>query len=289
MQHQVPTIRALVNWGAAILTSSPSPRLDAELLLARALDQPRAYLYTHPGKAVEPSRATAFRLFIEKRATSVPLAYLTGEKEFWSRKFHVDQSTLIPRSETELLVEQSLACIPAQLPARIIELGTGSGAIAITLALERQQASLIAIDVSLDALRVAQRNARTHAAPVAFAQMNWLESIRQLDTAVDAIVANPPYVAENDPHLSRGALTHEPCTALLAGRDGLDAIRSIINQAPSRLALNGKLLLEHGFEQGERVRQLLREGGFGRVMTLNDLGGHERVSVGSRNTSWSTL
>ena len=274
------TIRDLLMVASRRLTgSSDSARLDAEVLLAAALNRPRSYLLAWPEQSVAPESVARFAAWLERRRNGEPVAYLLGRREFWSLELEVTTDTLIPRPETELLVELALARLPADQPLTVADLGTGSGAIALALALERPQARIIATDQSLAALAVARRNARQlNLAHVEFRQGDWCGPLAR--ERFDLIIANPPYVAVNDPRWRQGGLRFEPPAALIAGPDGLDALRMIIAQAPDYLQPGGGLLLEHGYDQGEAVPALLRERGFNPVADHQDSAGLSRASSG---------
>ncbi len=263
--------------------SSTSARLDAELLLAIALGQSRAWLYANPDAQLNEKQTQVFAALLTQRAAGRPIAHLTGEREFWSLDLAVTEFTLVPRPETETLVEQALRYIPANQPQRILDLGTGSGAIAIALACERPAARLVATDSSAEALATAQENAARHCpGRIEFFRGNWYSALPESMEPFDVIVANPPYVAESDAELTDRELAFEPADALYSGKDGLTAMRAIVAAAATYLRPGGRLLLEHGFAQAEPVQQLLRAGGFAAVETVTDLAGQARVSHGQR-------
>lgn len=253
-------------------------RLDAQLLLLHALGRDhreRAWLLTHDNQPLPPPAANTLELATARRISGEPLAYITGHKEFFGLDLVVDARVLVPRPDTETLVEWALEVLPAKAPASVIDLGTGSGAIALALKATRPTLAVHALDYSHDALVVAQANAQRLALNVQFSQGSWLNSIT---AQFDAIVSNPPYIAEGDHHLD--ALTAEPMQALSSGADGLDAIHHIITQAPQRLRPGGWLLLEHGFDQATAVRALLVQAGFEVVQSREDLAGIARCSGG---------
>lgn len=254
---------------------------DAEWLLAQALHKSRTWLYTHRETVLDENDIATFESMLQRRLSGEPVAYLTGTRGFWSLQLEVTPDTLIPRPETELLVECALARLPVDRACRIADLGAGSGAIALSIAHERPRAQVVATDASEAALAVAQSNAkRLGIANVAFRHGDWLQP---LNTEIfDVIACNPPYIADGDPHLREGDLRHEPATALSSGPDGLDAIRVIVRDAPAHLERGGWLLLEHGWEQGEAVRALLVSAGFDEVATQRDLENRERVAVGRK-------
>lgn len=258
---------------------SDSARRDAEVLLCHVLGESLSYLRTWPERELSGIQQTAFDELVRKRQRGEPVAYLTGEREFWSMPFLVTNDTLIPRPETELLVEQVLSRLPAERAQHIADLGTGSGVIALVLAKERPHWQLLATDASFAALRIAEKNARRLKLDnVRFEYGSWYAPLS--GRRFDAIVSNPPYVADRDPHLSQGDVRFEPNSALVSGSDGLDDIRQIVSGAPAHLHTAGWLLLEHGFDQGEAVATLLRQQGFIDVETLHDLAGQPRVTVG---------
>ncbi|HEX7113462.1 MAG TPA: peptide chain release factor N(5)-glutamine methyltransferase [Mizugakiibacter sp.] len=266
---------------AAQRLAGGAARLEAELLLAHALGKPRAWLYAHAGDAADEAAQAAFAALLARRLAGEPVAYLTGTRGFWSLELEVTPATLIPRPETELLVELALARLPEDARARVADLGTGSGAVALAIARERPQAWVFATDASAEALAVARRNAgRLGLAHVAFAQGDWCRALGDASD-FDLIVSNPPYIAAGDPHLGEGDLRFEPAAALTSGVDGLDAIRSIVRDARAHLRPGGWLLFEHGYEQGAAVRALLTAAGYREVFTARDLEGRERVSGGA--------
>ncbi|MBO9717051.1 MAG: peptide chain release factor N(5)-glutamine methyltransferase [Pseudoxanthomonas sp.] len=254
-------------------------REDAEPLLAHALGRDRAWLFAHATDPVAAESAAAFRALVERRATGEPVAYLTGHRGFWTLDLKVTPDTLIPRPETELLVELALARIEPGMPARVADLGTGSGAIALAIASERPLAAVVATDVAKATLAVAVANAQALGLDnVWFRRGDWDQALG--GDRFDLIASNPPYVAEGDPHLEQGDLRHEPPRALSSGADGLDAIRTIVSAAPRHLVPGGWLLLEHGLEQGAAVRALLAQAGMVDVQTARDLEHRDRVTLG---------
>jgi len=252
---------------------------EADLLLAHALGRSRSWLLAHGDDDIAADDAARFTGLVERRAAGEPVAYLTGSRGFWSLELAVTPATLVPRPETEWLVELALARIPADAETRIADLGTGSGAIALAIAKERPRARVVATDASGPALDVARENARRNRiGNVEFRQGDWYAPLA--GESFDLIASNPPYIALGDPHLDEGDLRFEPRSALLSGADGLDAIRAIVSDAPSHLRAGGWLLLEHGWEQGEAVRALLRDAGFFDIATERDLEGRDRVTLG---------
>ncbi|MDE2089103.1 MAG: peptide chain release factor N(5)-glutamine methyltransferase [Gammaproteobacteria bacterium] len=256
-------------------------RLDAELLLAFALDRPRSHIHAHPEQALTPPQRARFDDLIQRRAAGWPVAYLTGRREFWSLDLEVTPDTLIPRPETELLVERTLRHLPPDSEARVADLGTGSGALALAIARERPRARVVASDVSEPALAVARANAaRLGINNVAFRAGDWCAALG--GERFDVIASNPPYVPRGDPHLTRGDLRFEPLIALAAGPDGLDALRRIAFHARRHLIPDGWLLLEHGYNQETGVRQLLMRYGYRDVTDHRDAAGHGRVCEARR-------
>ena len=252
---------------------------EAELLLARVLQRDRSWLIAWPEAEVATQDAARFRDWVARRAAGEPVAHILGERDFWTLRLQVNRHTLIPRPETEHLVEWALQRLPAEAPLRVIDLGTGSGAIALALAAERPAWRIFASDRSAAALAVARANAARMNLPVRLLQTDWLAGVAG---PFELIVSNPPYVAEDDPHLAQGDLPREPRSALTAGRDGLDAIRQILAQAPQRLAPGGWLLLEHGHDQAPACRALMDEAGLTEVASGRDLAGHWRFTHGRR-------
>ena len=265
---------------AAELPDSPTARLDAELLLAAALGKPRSYLHTWPEKIVSSEAASTFSDFLQRRRQGEPVAYILGQQGFWKLDLEVAPHTLIPRPDTELLVETALALLP-QTPAKVLDLGTGSGAIALALASERGAWQVTAVDRVPEAVALAERNRqRLQLANVSVLHSHWFSALA--DQRFDLIISNPPYIADNDPHLVAGDVRFEPASALVAGHDGLDDLRLIIQESPGHLNDGGWLLLEHGYDQAQVVRDLLLNQGFDGVHSRIDLGGHERITLGRR-------
>jgi len=253
-------------------------RLDARLLLQYATGCNHADLLARPETPVIAPAWAQFAEWVERRAAGEPLAYLVGEAEFRGRVFQVSPAVLIPRPETEVLIDLALARLKTQKSARVVDLGTGSGIVAISLALECPSAEIVAVDLSPDALIVARNNAARLGAAVDFREGDWFAPLA--GERFDLIVSNPPYVADGDPHLVRDGLPFEPLMALTDGADGLDCIRRIVAAAPHHLNQGGWLLFEHGYDQGEASRNLLTVAGFKAAFTHPDLAGTDRVSGG---------
>lgn len=271
-------IRQLLAAAARVLPGVEG-RHEAELLLLHVLGRERGWLFAHATDLLDPATAEAFSALLQRRIAGEPVAYLLGRRGFWTLDLAVSPATLIPRPETERLVELALERLPEGVPLRIADLGTGSGAIALALASERPLAQIVATDMSGDAIAVAAGNARQHAlANVAFRQGSWHAPLA--GERFDLIASNPPYIASDDPHLAQGDLRFEPATALASGHDGLDDIRLIIAGAPAHLQPGGWLLMEHGWDQGEAIRALLEGAGFVEVETALDLEQRDRVSLG---------
>lgn len=270
------TIQSLLN--SVELPDSPTPRLDAELLLAQALGKSRSYLHTWPEHEPAAAQLACYQAALARRRAGEPVAYILGRQGFWSLELDVARHTLIPRPDTEVLVETALALLPAT-PLQALDLGTGTGAIALALACERPAWQVTGVDRVPAAVALAQGNGtRLQLANARFVESCWFSALA--GQRFQLIVSNPPYIAAADPHLSQGDVRFEPSSALVAGVDGLDDIRLIIEQAPAHLLGGGWLLLEHGFEQAEAVRELLSRRGFTAVDSRRDLGGHQRISVG---------
>lgn len=263
---------------AAACSALGLERLDAQLLLLHALGRPqndRAWLLAHDTDALDPDAEMRYISLTRRRAAGTPLAYLTGVREFYGLALQVDRRVLDPRPDTETLVDWALGCLKDIASPSVVDLGTGSGAIALAIKSQRSDARISALDASADALAVAQANAQRLGLDVRFLRGSWLEG---LDERFDLIVSNPPYIADDDPHLEQ--LGHEPRMALTSGSDGLDAIRHIIAQAPGHLVPGGWLLLEHGWDQAAAVRALLVAAGLSGVESRRDLAGIERCSGG---------
>ncbi len=268
----------MLNTAIETLSSSDSARIDAEILLMHVIDKDRSYIYAHSEDFLEPSQINTFDNLIQQRSKGVPIAYLTGTKEFWSRKFHVTKDTLIPRPETELLIETVLKLANKNDELNILDLGTGTGAIAITLAKELPLASLTATDISFHTLNVAKRNAEYHQINnIDLHVSDWFSHIK--DKTFNFIISNPPYISESDPHLQQGDVQFEPISALTSGKNGLDDLTTIITQAQNYLESDGYLLVEHGFQQGKDVTILMEQENYQSIHALYDLAGHHRATM----------
>lgn len=288
----MPTVRDMLRLGASRLRGDDARR-EAEILLTHASGKSRAWLAAHSGDEIGVQATAVFEHLVARRAEGMPVAYLTGVRGFGKLELDVTPDVLIPRPETELLVELALqripddACSPdkAAQPRNpgyaIADLGTGSGAVALAIAKARPRRRVLATDASDAALAVARHNAsRNGIVNVAFARGDWCTALG--GERFDLVVSNPPYIAAGDPHLGEGDLRFEPCAALVSGADGLDAIRVIVREVPAHLHAGGWLMLEHGFDQGEAVCALLAQANFQDVFTARDPGNHERVSGGRR-------
>jgi len=257
---------------------SQTARLDAELLLAFCLGKPRSYLYSWPEKELSVEEQNQFRALVELRLKPTPVAYLLVEREFYSLPFKISPVALIPRPETELLVETTLQyCANIDRP-RILEMGTGTGAISVALLHERPEIELITTDISPACLELAQANAKLNGVSLTCIESNWYQNLAD-QASFDLIVSNPPYIAEDDPYLQQGDLPAEPLLALTPGKTGLEAIQLIIEGASGFLNPGGYLLLEHGFDQQKAVASLFRNAGFIQIQTLRDFDDHPRVSL----------
>jgi len=254
---------------------------DARLLLAHALGKPASWLFAHGDETIEISALQRFHLLLEARESGRPVAYLTGRRGFWTLDLAVTADTLVPRPETELLVELAIARLPVSSPSRVADLGTGSGAIGLAIAKERPACRMVATDASEGTLAIAIANAQGNGIRnIEFRMGSWFAPLT--GERFDLIASNPPYIAEGDPHLEQGDLRFEPAAALSSGADGLDAIREIVSEAGAYLVAGGWLLLEHGLEQGTAIRELFEAAGFVDVATERDLESRDRVTLGRR-------
>ncbi|WP_255398873.1 peptide chain release factor N(5)-glutamine methyltransferase [Nitrosovibrio sp. Nv6] len=275
-----PSMRQITIREALLQAGRDIGDIEARMLLQHVLNVSQAYLIVHCEQALTADQARSFRLLTGRRTHGEPVAYLTGRREFYSLDFTVTPAVLIPRPETELMVDLALAQIPPGLSCKILDLGTGSGAIALCIAKHRPVAEVTAVDFSADAVAIARTNAKQlNVGNVRILEADWFNGLA--GEKFNLIVSNPPYVAAGDSHLTQGDLRFEPRMALTAGGEGLDCLRSIIASAPAHLVAGGVLLLEHGYDQAEICRQLLSEAGFGDVFSHPDLAGIMRVSGGS--------
>ena len=289
------TLQSILTHDKAALESAlgldvGSARIEVQCLLQAVLQVNRAYLLTHPEQILDAEQQAHYAALFERRLCGEPLAYILGEREFYGLNFRVTPATLIPRADTELLVELALQCIPRPSPQpspacgrgglfRVLDLGTGSGAIALSIAHTRPDIEVTAVDASQEALDIVQENVRRlNIGNVRLLRSDWFAALA--GERFDLILSNPPYIADGDAHLAQGDLRYEPRSALASGADGLDDIRRIVEQARMHLNSSGWLLLEHGYDQAERVRELLRQAGFTGVFSARDLAGVERVSGG---------
>ena len=257
---------------------SDTAQLDVELLLAAALGKPRSYLRTWPERELSSEQLQIFKAAVERRLQGEPVAYILGQQGFWSLDLEVAPHTLIPRPDTELLVETALELLPHN-PIAALDLGTGTGAIALALATERPGWTVIGVDRVPEAVELAERNRlRLKLSNAGLRHSHWFSAVA--DQRFTLIVSNPPYIRADDHHLNEGDVRFEPASALVSGQDGLDDIRLIIQHAPAHLMPGGWLLLEHGFDQAAAVRELLAAQGFNAIESRRDLGGHERISLG---------
>ena len=268
------TIRQVLREASEYLTD----RIERDILLGFVLNKTRTYLYTDPERTLSDQDVQRFLTLIQERVAGTPIAYLTGTREFWSLPLIVTPDTLIPRPETEMLIELTLSLIGTQEQASILDCGTGAGGVAIALAKEKPHWQIVACDNSQAALDVAQQNARQLGCQnIRFYLSDWFSMIPKA-LFFDAIVSNPPYIASDDPHIKQGDLRFEPYSALVSGKDGLDAIREIIEQSLARLKINGLLLVEHGYTQKNALTQLLSEFGYQSIQCWQDWQGHDRIS-----------
>ena len=268
---------------AELLRTPGLTPLDARVLLRAVLGATDAQLAAHPERVPGERERARFTELVKRRRAGEPVAYLTGSREFYGLAFKVTPAVLIPRPETELLVEAALEHVPAGAACRVLDLGTGSGCVAVAIAKERPRARVMATDVSPAALAIARENAATHGVDIELLQSDWFAAL--VGRRFDIIVANPPYVAEGDTHLAQGDLRFEPRGALVSGPAGLDAIEAIVEQARGHLAPGGVLFFEHGHEQGSCSRVLLAAQGYDRIFTRRDLSDIERVSGGLTATA----
>ncbi|MEH8245692.1 peptide chain release factor N(5)-glutamine methyltransferase [Aeromonas veronii] len=266
-----------------VLAGGESPRADADVLLCHLLGCRRSYLMTWPERELDAAQQATLQAWLARRLNGEPIAHLVGEREFWSLPLKVSPATLIPRPDTEVLVEQALTRIP-QGPCAVLDLGTGTGAIALALKSERPEIDVWAVDRMADAAALARENSAALGLPIEVRDGSWFEPLGEPDRdntpRFAVIVSNPPYIDGADPHLEQGDVRFEPRSALVADDAGLADIRHIVAHAPAYLLTDGWLLLEHGWDQGEAVRQLLRDSGYREVATVRDYGDNDRVTLG---------
>ena len=280
-----PTVDSLLEQAARNPANDVEAKREAQILLGHVLGVSRAWLSAHGDENTDPSVAAVFRDLVRRRRAGEPVAYLVGRREFYGLDFHVTPDVLIPRSDTETLVDAALEKVVRHARSDVLDLGTGSGCIAITIAHERHNTRVTAVDVSTAALNIARENAAAIAVDVEFVQGRWFEPLAS--NRFDLIVSNPPYVSAGDPHLQQGDLRFEPATALTSGKDGLTDIRGIVAGASAHLRAGGWLLFEHGYDQAGVCRDLLHDAGFGEVFSRADLAGLPRVAGGRLLTSKS--
>ncbi|MCP4326518.1 MAG: peptide chain release factor N(5)-glutamine methyltransferase [Psychromonas sp.] len=264
-----------LTWAKFLLSGSDSALLDAQVLLAHVLEKETVYLMTWPERDLTALQKSSFEALVEQRINGVPVAHLTGTREFWSLPLKVNDSTLIPRPDTEILVETALAnCSPQ---SSILDLGTGTGAIILALASELPNTNCVAVDFNEDAVKLALENASTlNINNVSIKQSNWFENVQGL---FDLIVSNPPYIDENDKHLHQGDVRFEPLSALVATENGLSDIRLIVDTARNFLNVEGLLMIEHGFEQGQAVAEIYSSFGYEDIKTIKDYGDNDRITI----------
>jgi len=280
MSSTVKTIAQLLQWAVTQLADSESPKLDAEVILCSLLEKDRSYLFTWDDKVLDDDVISRFSALITRRQAGEPVAHILGFREFWSLELEVSPDTLIPRPDTEVLVEQALAIMPTSA-CQVLDLGTGTGAIALALASELPQATVTAIEYNKGAAALARRNVKRCGLDVTVLQGSWFEPLDS-EQRFDVIVSNPPYIEEHDPHLAMGDVRFEPLTALVADDDGLADLKHIINQGYQFLTTDGWLLVEHGFDQGAAVRALFNASDYHQVITHKDYGNNDRITVGQR-------
>jgi len=271
-------VQAALDYAQSVIISD-EPQVDARYLLSFVLNKNFTWLKTWSDKNLTAKQLSQLKILIERRIKGEPIAYITGEKDFWSLTLKTSPSTLIPRSETELLVEKALAFLSEYETAKVLDLGTGTGAIGLAIASERVDDQIIACDFQQQVVELAQKNASlNNIANIKILQSNWFSNITE--NQFNLIVANPPYVIEGDSHLSQDDLVFEPNSALVAKKNGLADIKTIVNRAPEYLINGGALMMEHGFEQGDEVRRLFNSVGFIKIETILDLSELERVTLG---------
>ena len=285
MSLPVSIAEAITETASRLRDVSESARFDAEMLIARAIDMPRSYLFAHPEDILDAAAVARLEATVQRRLAGEPMAYIRGSKEFWSLDFMVSPATLVPRPETEILVDRALGAIPRKARWPVLDLGTGSGAIALSVAHERPLCEVVATDISADALAVARENARQlQLCNVEFLQGDWTQPVR--DRTFRVILSNPPYVREGDPHLD--SLQAEPSAALTAGPEGLEAIDVIARDCRAIIDDNGILFIEHGSEQREAVAETLLSYGWCSIQCYDDYAGLPRVTSAHPEASETT-
>lgn len=284
------TIADCLHAAPQLAAVSDSPRLDVEIFLAHILEKSRTYLFTWPEKTLTTAQAQSFETCFQRRLQGEPVAHIVGQREFWSLSFFVDNTTLIPRPDTELLVESALIIFSEDAPEQpraVLDLGTGTGAILLALAHEKKHWNCVGVDKSPAAVALAEKNrVYLQVANAGILQSDWFASLGS--NRFDIIVSNPPYIDPADPHLQQGDVRFEPATALVAGNNGLADIEWIAQHSPNYLLPDGWLLIEHGYDQGDAVRELFAGYGFAQVKTLRDFGDNERVTLGQISVSGLT-
>ncbi|RUR11367.1 peptide chain release factor N(5)-glutamine methyltransferase [Legionella sp. km772] len=272
-------IKTALTWALTVLNKAPDARIETEILLAYVLRKNRAYLFTYPEQKLTAEQKAHYTQLVTKRGEGTPIAYLTGEREFWSLNLTVTPHTLIPRHETERLVELALELLPAQASLNILDLGTGSGTIALALASERPHWQITACDKSKEALEIAKANAKQlKLTNISFYESDWFSALPP--SSYHAIVSNPPYIAPNDPHLQQGDVRFEPLSALISEENGLADIQKICTEGYNHLLANGLILLEHGYDQKNAIRAILNKLGYCKEDCWQDISGQDRVSGG---------
>ncbi|MDH3608837.1 MAG: peptide chain release factor N(5)-glutamine methyltransferase [Gammaproteobacteria bacterium] len=272
-------LKEAVEYAATTLTSiSASAKLDAQLLICHACNIEQTKIITYPEQTLNEQQLELFTSALNRRKNGEPLAYITGRKEFWSLEFTVSEHVLIPRPETELLIELNLNEVSNTKAPRILDLGTGSGAISISVAKEREDAKIVATDISSQALEIAKKNAEKHNAEITFIKSSWYENLAE--ETFDAIICNPPYIAKDDPDLDKHVYKHEPGKALISDKNGLKDLELVIAGAKEYLSSTGYLAVEHGFQQANKVQQLFDQHGFMSIQTHKDLAGLDRATKG---------